>query len=110
MRKGVILMFNHVYFQSHVLRDMGERESQKYTTYIFNFNGDCGSSLSLSLSLSLYIYIYIYKQTAAIMRKVEKKSTIVVRVHESLARLPMCAVGSSSSRTARQKTSSCKWV
>jgi len=89
---------------------MGERESQKYTTYIFNFNGDCGISLSLSLSLYIYIHIYIYKQTAAIMRKVEKKSTIVVRVHESLTRLPMCAVGSSSSRTARQKTSSCKWV
>jgi len=91
---------------------MGERESQKYTTYIFNFNGDCGISLSLSLSLYIYIhiYIYIYKQTAAIIRKFEKKSTIVVRVHESLTRLPMCAVGSSSSRTARQKTSSCKWV
>jgi hypothetical protein len=36
------------------------------------------------------------------MRKVEKKSTIVVRVHESLTRLPMCAVGSSSSRTGRK--------
>jgi hypothetical protein len=36
------------------------------------------------------------------MRKVEKKSTIVVGVHESLTRLPMCAVGSSSSRTGRK--------
>jgi hypothetical protein len=36
------------------------------------------------------------------MRKVEKKSTIVVRVHESVTRLPMCAVGSSSIRTSRK--------
>jgi hypothetical protein len=36
------------------------------------------------------------------MRKVEKKSTIVVGVDESLTRLPMCAVGSSSSRTVRK--------
>jgi len=84
MRKGVILMFNHVYFRSHVLRDMGERESPKNIQHIDS------TFMVSAVVISLSLYIYIYKQAAAIMRKVEKKSTIVVRVHESLTRLPMC--------------------